>query len=262
MNNLILLTPVDLLIATTLVVAAGLVSVAMRLGIEKRLALSALRAVVQLGLVGLILERVFALRQPILIMAILAVMILFAGREASNRSSRAYRGMRWDSLLAMGATCLVVGAVVTQVVIGVQPWYDPQYVIPLLGMILGNSLNGVSLCLDRLLENLSARRHEVELRLVFGATRSEAIRDPIRAAVRTGMIPITNIMAAAGIVSLPGMMTGQILAGAPPMQAVAYQIVIMFTIAAANAIGSMLIATLAARRLVAPDGRLMIEKLG
>ena len=106
MNNLILLTPVDLLIATILVVAAGLVSVAMRLGIEKRLALSALRTVVQLGLVGLILERVFALRQPILIMAILAVMILFAGREASNRSSRAYRGMRWDSLLAMGALAI------------------------------------------------------------------------------------------------------------------------------------------------------------
>ena len=75
------------------------------------------------------------------------------------------------------------------------------------------------------------------------------------------MIPVTNIMAAAGIVALPGMMTGQILAGAPPMQAVAYQIVIMFTLAAANAMGSMLIATAAARRLVAADGRLKIEQL-
>lgn len=261
MNDLIHLTPVDLLVATVLVIAAGLVSLAMRLDIEKRLALSAVRTVVQLGLVGLILERVFALRRPFLILAILAVMIVFAGREASNRSTRAYRGMRRDSLLAMGATCLVVGAVVTQVVVGVQPWYDPQYVIPLLGMILGNSLNGVSLCLERLLEHLSARRHEVELRLVFGASRAEALREPIRAAVRTGMIPVTNIMAAAGIVALPGMMTGQILAGAPPMQAVAYQIVIMFTLAAANAMGSMLIATAAAHRLVASDGRLKIEQL-
>jgi putative ABC transport system permease protein len=262
MNDLIQLTPVDLLAATVLVIAAGLVSLAMRLDIEKRLAISAVRTVVQLGLVGLILERVFALRRPVLIMAILAVMIIFAGREASNRSSRSYRGMRWDSLLAMGATCLVVGAVVTQVVVGVQPWYEPQYVIPLLGMILGNSLNGVSICLERLLEHLSVRRHEVELRLVFGATRSEALREPVRAAVRTGMIPVTNMMAAAGIVSLPGMMTGQILAGAPPMQAVAYQIVIMFTLAAANAMGSMLIALAAAKRLVAPGGRLRIERLG
>ena len=262
MNGLIQLTPVDLLVATVLVIAAGLVSLAMRLDIEKRLALSALRTVVQLGLVGLILERVFALRRPTLVLVILVVMIIFAGREASSRSNRAYRGMRWDTLLAMGATCLVVGAVVTQVVVGVQPWYDPQYVIPLLGMILGNSLNGVSLCLDRLLEHLSARRHEIELRLVFGATRSEALREPIRAAIRTGMIPVTNMMAAAGIVALPGMMTGQILAGAPPMQAVAYQIVIMFTVAAANAMGSMLIATAAARRLVAADGRLKVDKLG
>jgi putative ABC transport system permease protein len=262
MNDLIQLTPVDLLVATVLVIAAGLVSLAMRLDIEKRLAISTIRTVVQLGLVGLILERVFALRRPVLIMAILAVMIIFAGREASNRSSRSYRGMRWDSLLAMGATCLVVGAVVTQVVVGVQPWYEPQYVIPLLGMILGNSLNGVSICLERLLEHLSVRRHEVELRLVFGATRAEALKEPVRAAVRTGMIPVTNMMAAAGIVSLPGMMTGQILAGAPPMQAVAYQIVIMFTLAAANAMGSMLIAIAAAKRLVAPGGRLRIERLG
>ena len=262
MNGVIILTPVDIAVATGLVIAAGGVSLAMRLDIEKRLAISAVRTIVQLGLVGLILERVFAIKKPLPVIGILAVMIVFAGREASNRSTRAYRGMRWDTLLAMGATCMVVGAVVTQVVVGVDPWYEPQYVIPLLGMILGNSLNGVSLCLERLLEHLSTRRHEVELRLVFGATRSEAIREPIRAAVRTGMIPVTNVMASAGIVSLPGMMTGQILAGAPPMQAVGYQIIIMFTLAAASAMGATMISLAAARRLVAPDGRLRIERLG
>lgn len=256
MNSLIHLTPVDLVVATVLVIAAGVVSLAMRLEIERRLAVSAVRMVIQLGLVGLILERVFALKQPLLVVAILGVMVAFAGREAAKRPSRSYRGMRADGLLAMGATCLVVGGVVTQVVVGVRPWYEPQYVIPLLGMILGNSLNGVSLGLDRFLDHLASRRHEVELLLVFGATRAEALRAPVRAAVRTGMIPVTNVMAAAGIVSLPGMMTGQILAGSPPMQAVAYQIVIMFTIAAANAMGSMLIVTAAARRLVTADGRL------
>lgn len=261
MSSLIQLTTTDLVVATILVVVAGAVSVGMRLGIERRLAISAVRMVVQLGLVGLILERVFALKRPVLIIGILMVMVFFAGREAANRSGRAYRRMRWDSLLAMGSTCLVTGAVVTQVVVGVDPWYEPQYVIPLLGMILGNSLTGVSLCLDRLLEHIAARRHEIELRLVFGATRAEALREPLRTAIRTGMIPITNVMAAAGIVSLPGMMTGQILAGSPPMQAVAYQIVIMFTLAASNAMGSMVIAVAAARRLVATDGRLRTELL-
>ncbi|MCD4749502.1 MAG: iron export ABC transporter permease subunit FetB [Thermoanaerobaculales bacterium] len=262
MNELIHLGPFDLAVAAVLVVAAGCISLAMRLDIEKRLALSALRTVVQLGLVGLILERVFAIRRPIFVVLILAVMIFFAGREAARRSTRRYPGIRFDAWLAMAATCLIVGTLVTQVVVGVKPWYDPQYVIPLLGMILGNSLTGVSLCLERFLEHLSARKHEVELMLAFGATRGEALAGPMRAAVRTGMIPVTNMMAAAGIVALPGMMTGQILAGAPPMQAVAYQIVIMFMLAGANAIGSMIIASAAARRLVAADGRLRSERLG
>jgi len=260
-TGLIHLTPVDLLVATILVVAAGVVSIVMRLGIERRLAWSALRTVIQLGLVGMVLERIFAINRPTLVVLIVVVMVFFAGREAVNRSQRRYRGIRIDASLAMAATCLVVGSVVTQVVVGVKPWYDPQYVIPLLGMILGNSLTGVSLCLERLLEHLSARRHEVELLLAFGATRKEALARPLRAAVRTGMIPVTNVMAAAGIVSLPGMMTGQILAGAPPMQAVAYQVVVMFMIAAANAIGSMIIATAAARRLMAADGHLEVDKL-
>lgn len=261
MSGLIHLTPLDLVVATTLVAAAGAVSLAMRLGIERRLAWSALRTVIQLGLVGLVLERIFAINRPALVVLIVLVMIFFAGREAVNRSQRRYRGIRLDASIAMAVTCLVVGAVVTQVVVGVKPWYDPQYVIPLLGMILGNSLTGVSLCLERLLEHLSARRHEVELLLAFGATRAEALARPLRAAVRTGMIPVTNVMAAAGIVSLPGMMTGQILAGSPPMQAVAYQVVVMFMIAAANALGSMIIATAAARRLVTADGRLEVDRL-
>lgn len=256
MNSLIHLSAWDLAIASLMVIAAGLLSLLLRLDLEKRLAVSALRAVIQLAAVGLILERVFAIRRPLPVLAILAVMMVFAGREAVRRSRRGYPGIHFDAWLAMSLTCIVVGAVLTQSVIGVHPWYEPQYVIPLLGMILGNSLNGVSLSLERLLEHLSARRHEVELMIAFGATRSEALSAPLRSALRTGMIPVTNIMAAAGVVALPGMMTGQILAGAPPLQAVAYQIVIMFTLAAANAMGSMLIAYAAARRLVSPDGRL------
>jgi putative ABC transport system permease protein len=161
----------------------------------------------------------------------------------------------------MAVSCLAVGGVVTQVVVGVHPWFDPQYVIPLLGMILGNSLTGVALGLDRFLEHLAVRRAEVELRLAFGATRAEALTPPLRDAMRTGMIPILNSMAAAGIVSLPGMMTGQILAGSPPLQAVAYQVVVMFMIAAAVAIGAMLVVLAAGRRLMDADGVLRLEGL-
>jgi putative ABC transport system permease protein len=247
--------------ATALVVAAGAISLVLRLGIERRLALAALRTAIQLGLLGLVLERVFALRHPLVIVGILVLMTVFAAREASVRTSKSYRGILVDAWLAMLVSCFAVGAVVTQIVVGVEPWYEPQYVIPLVGMILGNSLTGIALGLDRFLEHVSTRRAEVELRIAFGATRSEALAAPLRDAVRTGMVPIINAMAAAGIVSLPGMMTGQILAGAPPLQAVAYQIVVMFMIAAAVSAGAMLVVVLAGRHFMGADAVLRLDRL-
>ncbi len=261
MEALIHLTPADLALATLLVGAAAGLSVILGLGIERRLGIAAARTVVQLGLLGLVLEKIFAVRRPVFVLAMLAAMIFFAGREAVARSARRYPGIWTDAWFTMAASCLIVGGVVTQIVVGVEPWYDPQYVIPLLGMILGNSLNGISLALERLLEHLHSRAHEVELHLAFGATRSEALSGPLRTALRTGLIPVINAMTAAGLVSLPGMMTGQILAGAPPLQAVAYQVMVMFMLAAANALGSILITFGAARRLVAPDGSLRLGRL-
>jgi len=248
---------VQLALATVLIIAAGAVSMALRLGVERRLGIAALRTVIQLGLLGLVLEQIFALRNPVLVVGLLLLMTAFAAREAVSRASRHYRGILVDAWLTMAATCLVVGGMVTQVVVGVEPWYEPQYVIPLLGMILGNSL----LCLDRFMDHLEVRSAEVELRIAFGATRREALAAPLRDAVRTGMIPIVNAMAAAGIVSLPGMMTGQILAGSPPLQAVAYQIVVMFMIAAAVALGAMLVVILAGRRFMGVDATLRVDRM-
>lgn len=261
MKELIELGPLQLGIATLLIVAAGVVSLALRLGVEKRLAVATLRTVIQLGLLGLILERVFAIRNPWLVVGLLVLMTVFAAREAVSRASRRYRGILADAWLTMAATCFLVGGIVTQVVVGVEPWYDPQYVIPLLGMILGNSLTGISLCLDRFMDHLETRSAEVELRIAYGASRREALAAPLKDAVRTGMIPIINSMAAAGIVSLPGMMTGQILAGSPPMQAVAYQIVVMFMIAAAVALGAMLVVVLAGRHFMGVDATLRLDRM-
>jgi energy-coupling factor transporter ATP-binding protein EcfA2 len=131
----------------------------------------------------------------------------------------------------------------------VKPWYAPQYAIPLLGKILGNTLNGISLGLDRLGSELAARRAEVEALLALGATRWEAARQPIQQAVRTGLIPIINSIMVVGIVSLPGMVTGQILAGASPLEAVKYQIVIVFLFASGTALGTVSVVLLSYRRL-------------
>ena len=254
MAGYIELSYLDLLIATLLVVMAGAISVALRLGLVKTLSWAAVRCVVQLGMIGVVLKYIFDLNTPWLVLGWLLVMLFFASREVVRRSKRRYSGIRLDAFITMSVAAIVVGVIVTQAVIKVRPWYDPQYLIPIFGMLFGNSLNGICLGLDRFLEHLRSRRQEVELLLAFGATRSEALRQAFRESVRTGMIPIINNMSVAGVVSLPGMMTGQIVAGVSPMQAVAYQIVIMFMIAAANAVGSMTIVWLAGRKMLGDYG--------
>ena len=147
------------------------------------------------------------------------------------------------------------------VIIGTDPWYAPQYAIPLLGMMLGNTMNGVSLALDRLTTSAWQQRGVIEARLTLGQEWRVAIGDITRESVRVGMIPIINAMAAAGIVSLPGMMTGQILSGTPPMEAVKYQILIMFMIAAGTGFATMAASWIGARRLFDERCRLRLDRL-
>jgi len=243
------LTTFDLLIATILVAAAGTVSLVLRLDLERRLAVAAVRTVVQLLIIGYVLKWVFRIDSPWVLLPVLAFMVFVAARAAVQRAGRRYPRANWDTFVTLVLCGVLTTFVVTEAVIGVTPWYKPQYVIPLLGMILGNGLTGISLCLDQLLTALSEHQDEVEMELAHGATRWEAARDVVREAVRRGMIPIINSMTVVGLVSLPGMMTGQILAGNPPLQAVQYQIVVMFMIAAATSMGCIGAAMLAYRRL-------------
>jgi putative ABC transport system permease protein len=184
-----------------------------------------------------------------------------AGRAALGRSSRTYDGAYGRAFLTLILTGTITTFAVTELVVGIEPWYRPQYVIPLLGMVLGNGLTGISLCLDRMLDTLDQHRSRVEMELALGATRWEAARDPLSKSVKHGMIPILNSMAVVGIVSIPGMMTGQILQGADPMEAVKYQIVVMFMIAAATSIGCVAIAWLTYRSLFNRRHQLRSEQI-
>src|SRR6185312_4464380 len=109
-----------------------------------------------------------------------------------------------------------------------QPWYDPRYAIPLAGIVLGNVLNGASLALDSMLGGVVRERAAIEGQLALGATFGQAIRGLVRASVRRALLPVINTMSAAGIVTLPGIMTGQILAGMDPLEAAKYQILLIF----------------------------------
>lgn len=260
-GGIIDLSVMDLAVSTLLVVAAGAVSLALGLRLERRLAWASLRTVVQLFLVGYVLKYVFGAQSAWLIVLVVLVMVGAASRAAVSRPNRTFHGATLNAFLTLSLSGIVTVVVVTAVIVDVRPWYTPQYMIPLLGMILGNSLTGISLCLDYLLETFSLRRDEVEAELALGATKWEAARDVLADGVRRGMIPIINSMLVVGIVSLPGMMTGQILAGNDPLVAVKYQIVVMFMIAAAAAVGSMIIALLVYRRLFNARHQLRYEQI-
>ncbi len=248
-DGYIALSVFDVALAAGFVLAAGLLSTLYRLGLAKLLATAAVRTAIQLSLAGVALGTVFGLKRISLVLALAVVMILLAGREALRRQRIKVPGAWFDTLIAMSLSSLIVAVIVTGVIVGAQPWWTPPVFIPLLGMILGNSLNGISLSLDRFLGACSEQRDRIEARLALGATPAEASLHLFRDAVRTGMIPTINAMTVVGIVSLPGMMTGQLLAGADPRDAVAYQIVVMYMLAAATAFGSVIAVLLARRRV-------------
>ena len=128
-------------------------------------------------------------------------------------------------------------------------------------MLLGNTLNGITLGLDSLTRNVWEQNSIIDGRLAIGETWSNAISDIRRDSIRVGMIPIINAMSVAGLVSLPGMMTGQILAGTPPLEAVKYQILIMFLIAAGTGMGTITAIVIGCRRLFDDRERLRLDRL-
>ena len=251
----------QLALAAALIAVNIALSVALRLGLARSLLVASARMTVQLLLIGLVLEWVFALDQPLPILAIALVMTTLASVAAVNRTRRRFAGVYWDSLVSiLSASFLVTGFALVGI-IRVEPWYDAQYLIPLLGMVLGNVLNGISLALDRFTEGVVNGRDRIELLLALGAGRWEAAHDLVADALRVGMIPTINAMMVMGIVSLPGMMTGQILAGAAPVDAVRYQIVIMFMIASVTALGAFGVVALAFGRLFDERSRLRTDRV-
>ncbi|MDJ0722508.1 MAG: iron export ABC transporter permease subunit FetB [Desulfobacterales bacterium] len=241
----------DLLMAFGLVGLLALCTWRLRLGLAGQLVIAALRTAAQLFLVGFALKALFAHVSLLWVGLAATVMLLAAGREVVSRQKRRFTG-GWAfgvGALSMATSSFAVTILATTVVIGIDPWYHPQYLIPLLGMLLGNTMTGIALSLDRLTQTAWEQRDVIEARLALGQEWSAAISGVLRESIRSGMIPIINSMAVAGLVSLPGMMTGQIIAGSPPGEAVKYQILIMFLIAGGTGMGVLAAVGLGAKRL-------------
>ncbi len=253
----------DLAIAALLLLANAAISLALGLGLVREMLIAALRMVIQLSLIGVVLRTLFDLASPGWTLALMLIMALFAGWEVRARQQRRLIGL-WSYGLGT-TTMLVAGLSITlfglTVTIAAEPWYDPRYAVPILGMILGNCMTAAALGLNTLTETLWRERASVDARLALGATRWRAVSGAARSAVRIGMIPIINSMAAAGVVALPGMMTGQIRAGVDPMLAIRYQILIMFLIAGGTGLGVLFAVLGGIWRLTDNRHRLRLDRL-
>ena len=262
MTSYVPLSMADLFIASLLVALNGAISFAYGLRLEKSLAVASIRMVVQLAAVALVLKFIFAQTSPIWTIAFAVVMAVAAAAEIVMRQERRFKG--WRAMLMSSSPAFLAGLVTTFIALAViqpAPWYAPRFLLPILGMMVGNALSGVALVLDSMTSAAVRERPEIEARLALGATRLAAFEDVLRRSLKTGLMPILNAMAAAGVVSLPGMMTGQILAGIEPVEAAKYQIMIMFLIAGATAI-AVVAGGLAAVHLLTDDRhRLRLDRL-
>ena len=241
MNDLKLLDTVDLVWCLGLIAIAISLSLWRKLGLEKQLAYSTVRSLMQLIAIGYVLDIVFAIDNWLVVIAILGLMIAIASIVARNRIDRKLKGLLPTVVLSIFASSAFTLAYVILLIVQPDRWYDPQYLIPLGGMLFGNAMNGASLAGDRLLNAIVQNRLEIETHLCLGATGKQAIFNYQNEAIRTGLIPTLNNMIVIGLVSLPGMFTGQVLGGTNPRDAASYQILILLAIVLTNLIATVLV---------------------
>jgi len=255
-TSIIPISNLQLAFTVLLVFITGAISSFLKLGLLKSLLWGTVRTFLQLNLVGYFLVYIFKINNLWLVLLIVTLMCFVASKTAVARTPNVPTYPTILAFISLLASTYLVGSIVTVLIISPQPWYSARIIIPIFGMILGNSMNGIAISLDRLYSESRSGAAEIETMLTFGATPWEAIRSRVREAVRAGMTPTINSLMVVGLVSLPGMMTGQILGGADPREAVKYQIVVMLMIAAAVAIGCLILVSLSYKKLFTPDGAL------
>jgi putative ABC transport system permease protein len=256
MESLIKLDLTDLVWALGMIAIAIGISSWQKLGLELPLANATLRTVVQLLGVGYILAVIFQIKNAIAVLAVLMVMLTIATITARNRIGKkipqllpvVFGSLFFSTALTLSYTNLLI----------IQPdtWYEPQYLIPLAGIVLGNAMNGAAIAGERLVSTISSSRLEIETHLSLGATAQQAVTTYRKEAIRAGLIPTLNQMMVVGIVTLPGMITGQLLSGIDPLDAASYQILIMLMLAFTNLLTTVLVTQGLTRQFFNPQSQL------
>ncbi|OYD06499.1 ABC transporter permease [Paludifilum halophilum] len=213
------------------------ISLWQKLNLEKDLLVATVRAAIQLTLVGYLLQFIFDADRWLYILLMITVSVLVASRNSASRG----KGIPWIYLRVFVTIATVAGFTLTMMVTMNMIDPDPQTLIPISGMVVGNGMVVSSLLLNRMKEYAESMREEILVALSLGANRSQASRRMTTQAIKAGMIPMIDSTKTVGLVQLPGMMTGLIIAGTPPVEAVRYQLLIMFSFISSSALISILL---------------------
>ncbi|MEA5597214.1 ABC transporter permease [Rivularia sp. UHCC 0363] len=249
MTELIQLNFLDLAIALGLMAIAIGLSIWEKIGLELNLAIATGRTILQLLVLGYILDFIFALNNVLAVLAILAVMLTVAAIVAKNRITQKMPQVLplvWGSMFLSTAFTLIY---TNFLIIQPDKWFQPQYVIPLAGVVLGNAMNAAAITGERLVSTINASHMEIETHLSLGATPQQAIQQYQKDSIRAGLIPTINQMMIIGMVTIPGFMSGLIISGVDydkmPFQAASeaasYQILLMFMVALSNLLTTILL---------------------
>ncbi len=254
---------IGLLWATVPVCVAGSLLAWFRLGQTAAMAVAITRLVAQMMLLAVVLGGIVAADSPTLVLFVALVMLATAAHAvgARNRMKRGRWLLRVEAFGSLLVGSAIVMAVSTRLSLHVEPWYDPRTVLPMLGMVLGNTVSAISLAVERFDSDLKTDRDLVELRLSLGATARQAALPTLRSAVAAALSPILNNISLAGIVAIPGMTTGQLLAGADVGQAIRYQILLYLGIAATVTFGVLILLAIRFRHHFTADHQLRREKI-
>lgn len=255
--------PVELAVAAGLVLANAGASLVWHLGYHRSLIVAALRMVLQLVLVGFVLRFVFNSPNPLISLAVIVVMLSAATIEVGARQKARLAGP-WHFAVAgiavSGATTLVC-AFALATVAGRTDWTSAATIVPIFGIVLGSAMNAASIGLNTIFDGVSTDRSGIEAQLALGRSRKEAMATSVGRAVHAGTIPILNQMAGAGLITLPGIMSGQVLSGVDPLKAAEAQIFLMFLLSAASVASVVVAVHLAFWRLTDQRDRLRLDRL-
>ena len=230
-----------LAVAMAMVAVAAGVSGVMRMGVGRQLMWSACRALLQLCAMGLVVAYVIRADNVWLVFTVIGVMLVAAVQIVLSRAKGVPKGLAGPVLLSLTITMLLMISLVTELVVRPHPWYAPQLVVPLTGMLLGNTVSALAIGLSRFYESMDERRDEIDTLLALGASAWEAARPSIVSSIRLGLLPTMATLASCGIVTIPGMMAGQVIAGGDPVEAGKYQFVVFAAIAALTLVADSLI---------------------